>query len=99
MSMDMMALRLGLRNRGGGVYACIDGVSTDGDGRVECFRVEVLEVNGVVRSGHWIRRVSWSAKGLKAWLGVVERKRREFLFWTLRSGRGSGQWGADLEMD
>lgn len=90
--MGMMGLGLGLRDRGGGVYACIEGVSTDGDGRVECFRVEILEVNRVIGSGHWIRHVCWSAKEVDAWLEVVERERRECLFWTVVFGRGSGQW-------
>lgn len=87
--MGMMGLGLG--DRGGGVYACIEGVSPDGDGRVECFRVEILEVNGVIPSGHWIRYIFRLAKKVDAWLEAVERERRECLFWTLVSGRGSGQ--------
>lgn len=50
--MSMMGLGLGLRDRGGWVYACIEGVSTDGNGWIEGFRVEVLEVNGIIRPCH-----------------------------------------------
>ena len=96
--MGMMGLSLGLGDRGGGVYACIEGVSTDGDGRVECFRVEILEMNRVIRSGHWIRYGFRSAKKVGSWLEAVERERRGCLFWILVSGRGSGQWDALLEM-
>ena len=42
MCMSMMALGLSLRDRGGWIYASIEGVSTDGNGWVEGFRVEVL---------------------------------------------------------
>lgn len=69
--MGMMSLGSGLRDRGGGVYACIEGVFTDGDGRVECFGVKILEVNGVVWSGHWIGHSCWSAKEVDAWVEVV----------------------------
>ena len=60
--MSMMVLGLGLRDRGGRVNACIEGVSTDSNGWVEGFGVEILEVNGIIRPGHWIRHVCCSAK-------------------------------------
>ena len=54
MSMMGFSLSLGLRDRGRWVYAGIDGVSTDGNGWVEGFRVEVLEMDGIIWSGHRI---------------------------------------------
>ncbi len=60
--MSMMSLGLGLRDRGGRVYACIEGVSTNSNGWVEGFRVEIFKVNGIIRPGHWIRHVGCSAK-------------------------------------
>ena len=47
-------LGLGLGDGGGWVDARVDGVSADGDGWVMGFGVEVLEVDGVIGSGHWI---------------------------------------------
>lgn len=62
MSMMGLGLGLGLRDGGGWVYACIEGVSTDG--RVEGFGVEILEVYGIIRPGHWIRHICCSARKL-----------------------------------
>ena len=41
--------------------ACVEGVTADGNGGIECLRVEVLEVNGIVRPGHWIRHSCFAA--------------------------------------
>ena len=56
--MSMMFLGFGLRDGGGWVYACIEGVST-GNGWVEGLRVEILKVNGITRPCHeiWQYRV------------------------------------------
>ena len=53
--MDMMFLGFGLRDRGGRVYARVEGVSTNGNSWIESFRVKILEVNGIIRPGHRIR--------------------------------------------
>ncbi len=60
--MSMMFLGLGLRDGGRRIYARVEGVSTNGNGWVECLGVEVLEVNWIIRSGHGIRHVYRSAE-------------------------------------
>lgn len=86
MCVSMMGLGLGLRDRGGRVYACIERVSTDSNGRVECFGVEVLEVDGIIRPGHY---TLFGREDLDDWLRSVAIKRRKCLFWTLFYGRSS----------
>ena len=39
---SMMGLGLGLGDGGRGIYACVEGVTTDGNGGIKCLRVEVL---------------------------------------------------------
>ena len=54
--MGMMALGLRLGDGGGWIYAGIDGVFTDdGNGWVEGFGVEVLEVHGIIWPRHGMR--------------------------------------------
>ena len=38
----MMGLGFGLGDGGRWIYACVEGVTTDGNGGIECLRVEVL---------------------------------------------------------
>ena len=60
---SMMGLCFGLGDGGRGIYACVEGVTTDGNGGIECLRVEVLEVDGIIRPGHWIRHSCFAALG------------------------------------
>lgn len=79
MCMGMMALGLRLRDGGGWIYAGIDGVFTDdGNGWVEGFGVEVLEVHGII----WPRHVNaglWKRKP-RCLFGGVATKPGESLF-------------------
>ena len=63
------SLGFGLRDGGGRVDACVEGVAADGDGRVEGFGVEVFEVDGFVIGpchGIWHYRaqprISWVSR-------------------------------------
>lgn len=47
--MSMVFLGFGLRDGGGGVYACVEGVPTDCNGWVEGFGVEIFKVDRIVR--------------------------------------------------
>ena len=52
--MRMISLGFGLRDGGGWVYASIQGVFADGNGRVKGFGIEILEVSGITRPSHWM---------------------------------------------
>ena len=60
---SMMGLCFGLGDGGRGIDACVEGVTADGNGGIECLRVEVLEVDGIVRPGHWIRHSCFRSPG------------------------------------
>lgn len=84
--MGMMALGLGLRDGGGWIYAGIDGVFTDdGNGWVEGFGVEVLEVHGIIWPRHGMR--SCGKGKLDARLeGVASKAGGLLFFWALLCG-------------
>lgn len=63
-----MFLGFGLGDGGGGIDACVEGVAADGDGWVEGFGVEVLEVHGVITPGHGIRPCRFAQEDLDVWL-------------------------------
>ena len=58
---SMIGLGFDLGDGGRWMDACVEGVTTDGKGGIECLRVEVLEVNGIVGPGHWIRHSCFAA--------------------------------------
>ena len=57
MGVSVIFLGLGLRDGGRWIYACVEGVPTDGNGWVEGLGVEILEMNGIIRPCHGIRHV------------------------------------------
>ena len=63
--MSMMFMGLGLRDGGGWAYAGVEGIPTNG--WVESFGVEVFEMDGVIRPGHWVWHCRSALKDLDAW--------------------------------
>lgn len=96
MGMDMVFLGFGLRDGGGWVDARVEGVPADGDGWVECFGVETLEVNWIIGPGHGIRHVKSSQpRRYRSWLRVQRPSREDSLLHARRGFRLIRPWQSD----